>query len=275
VGGDSCVSYRTAGQDTLLAHGNFWGSSDDDTVASRMDALVDYDPWLPVPPDSIHPDSSYALTQRSHSQELAADDFVRSLCPEGCDAASDFEVDCLVRTLVLNGVEGLDPRFVYLTLSLDDTAPPTLCPLADDQGSACEFWCASEDTVFGVDSTDASGTTVILKDRISGRARVILQLYVGPLVCGEPDIVWVNSFDIVRSGNSDSCVDLSDMASFSAAVTNWNQNGEGTWWCDFVPVATDVCIVSEQAYVSYAITLGDIAAFSAHTGDSLGANPCD
>jgi len=256
AGGDTCVSNTDA--DTLLAQGNHWDSNNADTVASRMSGAVLYDPWLPLPPDSVSSDLSYVKVVDGSGAKL---DFVRGLTPLG--DGSDFIVRFALFDLSEEPIEGLDAQFLYTTVESDTMGPSCECGGCEgyfNTSSACVnapylFYCQpSNDTLFATQSTDASGISEMVDNQMGGAAWLELRGYVGPLQIGKPDTTRVNSPDLIPCGNFNGIVDGSDFVEFGKS---YNKNA---WYGDYVD--SDPCTLETVTYPTFKVDGSDFGWFT-------------
>jgi len=266
TGDDTCVSNTSAG--TVSAEGNYWGTEDAASQSGRIGSNVDYTPWLPVPPDTISITASYAQVDTTGGRER----FIQGLCPAG-DGLDSLVIACVVKDKAGAPVAGLDSTFMFLTFTADTLAPPgSPCPTykpTTHDSTTFRLWCVRSDTLFACQSTDSTGTGRVIQKEISGWARFMVTLHVGPWTMAGRETLWVNSFDFTPLP-PDGVVNLSDHAAFSAAITRWNSGeGEQTWYCDFAVQPGDSCVVDEEKQgPAFGISLGDMSAFSAHLTDT-------
>jgi M6 family metalloprotease-like protein len=268
--GTTCLQNTDASADSLLAHGNYWGSDDSSTVASQISGNVDYEPWLSISPGSISQDSSYAIVVDEEGNET---DFVRGLCPIdheewGCpesDSLTAFILRFCVKQQSGQAVAGLDPRFLFATLESDTLGPACGC-------GGCLGWCDStevvpestysfccqpnDDVLFATDITDANGISDFVDCQVGGAARLKILAHAGPITIGDTVTVWINSVDLVPCGDPDGYVSGPDFAAFGKAY------GDTAWWADFVD--QDPCYPGGQRKPRYLILGPEFAHFASH-----------
>jgi len=223
---------------------------------------------LPVPPDTISITASYARVDTTGGRER----FIRGLSPAG-DGSDSLVIACVVRDKAGAPVVGLDSTFMFLTFTADTLAPPgssrPIYKQTTRDSTTYRLWCVRSDTLFACQSTDSTGTGRVIQKEISGWARFMVTLHVGPWTMAGRETLWVNSFDVVPLP-PDGVVNLRDIVEFSAAIVRWDDGeGEQTWYCSFAAQPDDSWVVNgEEQGPAFGISLGDMTAFSPHVNDT-------